>query len=64
MTVFTANQVLQQRYELQRRLGAAQRGRQTWLAKDLETQPHKLVIVKLLIFNSDLAPFPIRRVRQ
>jgi serine/threonine protein kinase len=41
---------LQQRYELQKRLGKAT-GRQTWLATDLKTQER--VVVKLLTFGAE-----------
>ncbi|MBD2465979.1 serine/threonine protein kinase [Oscillatoria sp. FACHB-1407] len=52
--MFTANQILQQRYELQQQLGITRRGRQTWLARDFVTQPNRPVIIKLLIFNAEL----------
>jgi serine/threonine protein kinase len=41
---------LQQRYELQKRLGKVT-GRQTWLATDLKTQ--QLVVIKLLTFGAE-----------
>lgn len=46
-------QVLHQRYQLQKKLGQ-NAGRQTWLAMDLETQPSESVIVKLLAFNPQM----------
>jgi serine/threonine protein kinase len=48
-----AGQILQQRYQLQRKLGQ-NAGRQTWLAEDLATQPARLAIVKLLAFGDRL----------
>ena len=45
-------QLLQQRYQLQQKLGRTAAGRQTWLAKDLSSQ--ELVIVKLLAFNPQM----------
>ncbi len=44
------NQILQERYEIQRQLGKNP-GRKTLLAKDLETQ--ELVVVKLLNFDAE-----------
>ncbi len=44
------NQILQERYEIQRQLGTNP-GRKTLLAKDLETQ--ELVVVKLLNFDAE-----------
>lgn len=43
-----AEQVLQERYQLQRQLGRTAAGRQTWLAKDL--QSNERVTLKLLAF--------------
>ena len=42
-------QVLRDRYQLQQKLGYAA-NRQTWLATDLSTHSHQLVIVKMLAF--------------
>jgi serine/threonine protein kinase len=49
--VFKPEQILQERYQLQCQLGRTTGGRQTWLAKDLVTQPATLVIIKLLVFT-------------
>lgn len=46
-------QVLQERYQLQQKLGYAT-NRQTWLATDLSTHSHQLVIVKLLAFVDEV----------
>jgi serine/threonine protein kinase len=48
-----AEQVLQERYQLQQQLGQ-NAGRQTWLAADLSESPAQLVIVKLLAFNPQM----------
>ena len=48
-----AEQVLQGRYQLKQKLGQ-NASRQTWLAADLVTQPHQLVIVKLLAFGDEV----------
>lgn len=48
-----AEQILQGRYQLKQRLGQ-NAGRQTWLADDLETQPSKSVVVKLLAFGGEV----------
>lgn len=48
-----AEQVLQGRYQLKQKLGQ-NASRQTWLAVDLATQPHQLVIVKLLAFGDEV----------
>ncbi len=45
-------QILQERYQLQERLGRTAAGRQTWLAKDL--QSNEQVIVKLLAFSPQM----------
>ena len=42
-------QILHERYQLQQKLGSAA-NRQTWLATDLSTHPHELVVVKLQAF--------------
>lgn len=47
-----AEQVLQERYQLQRKLGRTAAGRQTWLAKDL--QSNEQVTLKLLAFNPQM----------
>lgn len=47
--MFQAGQILHERYQLQKQLGHAL-NRQTWLAQDLATLPHQLVIIKLLGF--------------
>jgi serine/threonine protein kinase len=49
--MWESGQILQERYQLQHRLGRTIASRQTWLAKDLSVQPHELVIVKLLVFT-------------
>ncbi|HEY9782926.1 MAG TPA: serine/threonine-protein kinase [Leptolyngbyaceae cyanobacterium] len=46
-------QVLRDRYQLQQKLGYAA-NRQTWLASDLSTHSHQLVIVKLLAFVGEV----------
>lgn len=46
-------EVLHDRYQLQQKLGHAA-NRQTWLATDLATQPHELVVVKLLAFVGEI----------
>lgn len=46
-------QVLRDRYQLQQKLGYAA-NRQTWLATDLSTHSHQLVIVKLLAFVGEV----------
>lgn len=45
-------QILQERYQLQEKLGRTAAGRQTWLAKDL--QLNEQVIVKLLAFSPQM----------
>lgn len=52
--MFDTQQIVGDRYQLQRRLGRTATGRQTWLALDLEQQQEP-VIVKLLAFSPDLA---------
>ncbi|HEY9729544.1 MAG TPA: serine/threonine-protein kinase [Chroococcales cyanobacterium] len=47
-----AEQVLQERYQLQQQLGRTAAGRQTWLAKDLQSS--ELVTVKLLAFSPQM----------
>lgn len=47
-----AEQVLQEHYQLQRRLGRTAAGRQTWLATDL--QSNEQVTLKLLAFNPQM----------
>jgi serine/threonine protein kinase len=42
-------QILHERYQLEQKLGYAA-NRQTWLATDLSTHPHELVVVKLQAF--------------
>ncbi|MBE9127437.1 MULTISPECIES: serine/threonine protein kinase [unclassified Coleofasciculus] len=46
-------QVLQERYRLQRQLGN-NAGRQTWLAKDIQTSPAEPVTLKLLAFSPQM----------
>nr|WP_290227022.1 serine/threonine-protein kinase [Trichocoleus desertorum] len=48
-----AEQVLQERYQLKRKLGQ-NAGRQTWLAEDLQVAPPEPVIIKLLTFGGDV----------
>ncbi len=48
-----AEQVINERYQLQKKLGR-NAGRQTWLAKDLNTDTQQQVIVKLLAFGGDV----------
>lgn len=48
-----AGQVLHGRYQLGQKLGQ-NANRQTWRALDLATQPHQLVIVKLLAFGCEV----------
>lgn len=45
-------QILNERYQLQRQLGRTAAGRQTWLALDLQTQ--ESIIVKLLAFSPQM----------
>lgn len=47
-----AQQILQERYQLQQKLGRTAAGRQTWLATDMRSQER--VIVKLLAFNPQM----------
>jgi serine/threonine protein kinase len=47
-----AEQVLQERYQLQRQLGRTAAGRQTWLAQDL--QSNERVTLKLLAFSPQM----------
>ncbi|GAP96954.1 serine/threonine protein kinase [Leptolyngbya sp. NIES-2104] len=49
--MFQANQVLQERYQLQHPLGRSFQARQTWLATDLATDVYELVVIKLLVFT-------------
>jgi serine/threonine protein kinase len=49
--MWESGQILQERYQIQRRLGRTIASRQTWLAKDLSVQSHELVVVKLLVFT-------------
>ncbi len=48
-----AGKVLHGHYQLQQKLGHVA-NRQTWLATDLATQPHQLVVIKLLAFVSEM----------
>ncbi|PSO65415.1 MAG: hypothetical protein BRC36_03880 [Cyanobacteria bacterium QH_2_48_84] len=41
--MFESGQVLQDRYQLQQKLGQTMAGRQTWLAVDFSTQPNESV---------------------
>jgi len=47
-----AQHILQERYQLQQKLGRTAAGRQTWLATDILSQER--VIVKLLAFNPQM----------
>jgi serine/threonine protein kinase len=47
-----AEQILQERYQLQRQLGRTAAGRQTWLVNDLQT--NEQVVVKLLAFSPQM----------
>jgi serine/threonine protein kinase len=49
--MFKSGQVLQERYQLQHRLGRSPQARQTWLASDSATSPTETVILKLLLFT-------------
>jgi hypothetical protein len=49
--MFESGQVLQDRYQLQQKLGQTMAGRQTWLAVDFSTQPNESVVLKLLAFS-------------
>ncbi|MGK7930206.1 MAG: serine/threonine protein kinase [Microcystaceae cyanobacterium] len=50
--MFESNSILENRYQLKQRLGKTAKGRQTWLAIDLETEEE--VTVKLLAFSPDM----------
>ncbi|MBN3880812.1 MULTISPECIES: serine/threonine protein kinase [unclassified Nostoc] len=52
--MFDLGQTLQGQYQLQQQLGRTIAGRQTWLATDLATQTKELVILKLLVFSTEL----------
>ncbi len=47
--MFTSQEILQERYQLQPVLGRTAAGRQTWLATDLHS--NEQVVVKLLAFS-------------
>ncbi len=49
--MFKSGQVLQERYQLQHRVGRSPQARQTWLASDSATSPPETVILKLLVFT-------------
>ncbi|MBW4422526.1 MAG: serine/threonine protein kinase [Myxacorys californica WJT36-NPBG1] len=49
--MFQAKQILQERYQLLHPLGRSPQARQTWLATDLATDLHELVVIKLLVFT-------------
>lgn len=49
--MFESGQLLQERYQLQHPLGRSPQARQTWLATDLATDLHELVVIKLLVFT-------------
>lgn len=49
--MFESGQLLQERYQLQQPLGRSPQARQTWLATDLATDLHELVVIKLLVFT-------------
>ncbi|AFZ21436.1 serine/threonine protein kinase [Allocoleopsis franciscana] len=48
-----AEQILNERYQLKRKLGQNS-GRQTWLAEDIGVSPPESVIVKLLVFGGEV----------
>lgn len=48
-----AEQILNERYQLKRKLGQ-NAGRQTWLAEDIGVSPPESVIVKLLVFGGEV----------
>ncbi len=50
--MFNSEQLLQERYQLQQKLGRTAAGRQTWLATDL--QSNEQVTVKLLAFSPEM----------
>ena len=50
--MFNPQQILQNRYQLQQKLGNTAAGRETWLALDLESQ--QKVIIKLLAFSPQM----------
>ncbi|BBC22277.1 serine/threonine protein kinase [Pseudanabaena sp. ABRG5-3] len=52
MTILQPQEVINQRYQLERQLGQ-NAGRQTWLARDLQ-QENELVVVKLLAFGGNV----------
>ncbi|UBF25572.1 hypothetical protein K9N68_29010 [Kovacikia minuta CCNUW1] len=45
---------MQERYQIQRRLGRTMAGRQTCLSTDLESQSRELVILKFLAFTAEM----------
>lgn len=49
--MFESGQILQERYQLQQPLGRSPQARQSWLATDLDTDLHELVVIKLLVFT-------------
>lgn len=49
--MFETGQILQERYQLQQPLGRSPQVRQSWLAIDLDTDLHELVVIKLLVFT-------------
>jgi serine/threonine protein kinase len=51
--VFNSGQILQSRYQLQKQLGHTIAGRQTWLAEDVNDANHELIVLKLLVFNTE-----------
>ena len=51
--MLTAGDIINQRYQLQTKLGR-NAGRQTWLARDLQSEKQSLVVVKLLAFGGDV----------
>jgi serine/threonine protein kinase len=53
VVMFEANQILQQRYQLQQQLGRTAAGHQTWLAIDSQNQER--VAIKLLAFSPQMA---------
>jgi len=52
MTILQPQEIVNQRYQLERQLGQ-NAGRETWLAKDLQ-QENELVVVKLLAFGGNV----------
>jgi hypothetical protein len=49
--MFEPGFIVQDRYQLVRPLGRSTTARRTWLATDLATSLHELVVLKLLVFT-------------